>query len=138
MDIFGKHRADDAALAARYKHLLAVAKTLARERDLKKVLTLTMDTIVELTGAERAFVWLGGPEEGRVPVARNIDKESIRRATDKVSRSILRRAMESRETVLTDNATEEFESRSIADMKLRSVLCAPLIASGSAISPLRR
>ena len=65
MALFGKSRADDAALAARYKHLLHVAKTLASERDLKKVLTVTMDTIVELTGAERGFVWLGGAEDGR-------------------------------------------------------------------------
>jgi len=127
MALFGRSKADDAALAARYKHLLAVAKTLARERDLKKVLTLTMDTIVELTGAERAFVWLGGIEEGRVPVARNIDRESVRGATHKVSRSILKEAMDTRATVLTSNASDDFESRSIRDLKLRSVLCAPLI-----------
>jgi transcriptional regulator with GAF, ATPase, and Fis domain len=127
MSIFGKSRADDAALAARYKRLLMVAKSLADERDLKKVLTLIIDAIVELTGAERAFVWLGNADEGKVQVARNIDKESIRRAAEKVSRSILRTAIESGETVLTDNAPDDFESRSIQDLKLRSVLCAPLV-----------
>ena len=34
MSLFGKSKADDAALAARYKRLLMVAKSLADERDL--------------------------------------------------------------------------------------------------------
>jgi GAF domain-containing protein len=104
MALFGKARGEDAALAARYKHLLNVAKALASERDLKKVLTLAMDTIVQLTGAERAFVWLGSVDDGAVAVARNLDKEHVRNPGGKVSRSILARAFETGETVRTDNA----------------------------------
>ncbi|MFQ5878533.1 MAG: hypothetical protein ACE5JH_12775, partial [Acidobacteriota bacterium] len=92
MALFGGSRTDDAALAARYKHLLTVAKALASQRDLRRVLAVVMDTIVELTGAERAFVWLGGAEDGRVEVARNFEKENVRRPASKVSRSILRQA----------------------------------------------
>ncbi|MGQ0614255.1 MAG: sigma-54 interaction domain-containing protein [Planctomycetaceae bacterium] len=130
MAIFGRFRADDAALAARYKHLLAVAKTLASEQDLRKVLAMVLDTIVDLTKAERAFVWLGGAEDGSVAVARNIDREDIRKPALKLSRSILRRAMETGETIRTDNASEDKEflgSASIGEMKLRSVLCTPLV-----------
>ena len=79
MTLFGKSKADDAALAARYKHLLNVAKALTSERDLKKVLTSTMDSIVELTGAERGFVWLGDSDAGAVAVARNVDKEHVKK-----------------------------------------------------------
>ena len=129
MSLFGKSKADDAALAARYKRMLAVAKSLASERDLKKVLTVAVDAIVEFTSAERAFVWLGSPEEGSVAVARNLDKEHVRKPAGKVSRSILARTMESGETVLSDNASEDMDflgSASIGEMKLRSVLCTPL------------
>ena len=139
MPLFGGSKADDAALAARYKRLLAVAKTLASERDLRKVLTLTMDAIVELTGAERAFVWLGASDEGNVAVARNLDKEYVRKPAGKVSRSILARTMESGETVLTDNASEDesfMDSQSIPELKLRSVLCAPLILHDETIGAL--
>jgi len=135
--LFGKSGAEDAALAARYKHLLNVAKTLSSERDLKKVLTATMDTIVELTGAERGFVWLGGSEDGSVAVARNLDKEHVRKPAGKLSRSIIGRAMESGETLLTDNATEDFMgSASIGALKLRSVLCTPLILRGATIGAI--
>ncbi len=138
MALFGR-RADDAALAARYKHVLAVAKSLASERNLKKVLTAVMDTIIELTGAERGFIWLGGPEDGRAAVARNLDKESVRKPAGKISRSVLARAMEGAETVVTDNASEDEEfltSRSIGEMKLRSILCTPLCLHGETIGAL--
>ena len=127
MALFGKSGADDAALAARYKRLLVVAKTLASERDLKKVLTLTMDAIVELTGAERGFVWLGDAEDGAVSVARNLDREFIKKAKEKLSTTILKTVIESRETFLTPKATKDMEAQSIRDMNLRSVLCAPLL-----------
>jgi len=138
MALFGR-RADDAALAARYKHVLGVAKSLASERDLKKVLTAVMDTIIELTGAERGFVWLGGAEDGHVAVARNLDRESVRKPAGKISRSILGRAIESGETVITDNASEDedfLSSRSIGELKLRSVLCTPLRLRGKTVGAL--
>jgi transcriptional regulator with GAF, ATPase, and Fis domain len=137
--LFGKSKADDAALAARYKRMLAVAKSLASERDLKKVLTVAVDAIVDFTSAERAFVWLGTPEEGSVAVARNLDKEHVRKPAGKVSRSILGRTMESGETVLSDNASEDSDflgSASIGEMKLRSVLCTPLSLHGETIGAI--
>ena len=139
MALFGKSRADDSALAARYKRMLAVAKSLASERDLKKVLTVAVDAIVEFTNAERAFVWLGGHDSGSVAVARNLDKEHVRKPAGKLSRSILQRAMESGEVVLTDNASEDDDflgSASIGEMKLRSVICTPLELHGETIGAL--
>ncbi|MEM8885255.1 MAG: sigma 54-interacting transcriptional regulator [Planctomycetota bacterium] len=139
MALFGKSRADDAALAARYKRMLTLAKSLASERDLKKVLTVAVDAIVEFTNAERAFVWLGDVESGSVAVARNLDKEYVRKPAGKLSRSILGRVMESSETVLTDNASEDSEflgSQSIGEMKLRSVICTPLSVHGNTIGAI--
>ena len=139
MGPFGKRKSDDAALAARYKRMLVVAKSLASERDLKKVLTAAMDAIVEFTNAERAFVWLGDAETGTVPVARNLDQEHVKKPAGKLSRSILNRAIESRETVLTDNASEDSDflgSASIGEMKLRSVICTPLVLHGDVIGAL--
>ena len=139
MSLFGKSRGDDAALASRYKRLLKVAKTLGSERDLKKVLTVVMDEIVEMTGAERGFVWLGGSEEGSVAVARNLDKEHVRKPAGKLSRSILARTMKSSDVVVTDNASEDSDflgSASIGEMKLRSVLCAPLVLHSKTIGAI--
>jgi len=139
MALFGKSKADDAALAARYKRMLSVAKSLASERDLKKVLTVAVDAIVEFTSAERAFVWLGDSEGGSVAVARNLDKEYVRKPAGKVSRSILARAMRSGETVVSDNASEDSDflgSASIGEMKLRSVLCTPLVLHAEIIGAI--
>ncbi|MCZ6574450.1 MAG: sigma 54-interacting transcriptional regulator [Planctomycetota bacterium] len=139
MALFGGSRTGDAALAARYKHLLTVAKALTSERDFKRVLAVVMDTIVELTGAERAFVWLGGAEEGRVEVARNFEKENVRKPASKISRSILKQAIDKGEPILTDNASADatfMDSVSIPEMKLRSVLCAPLVLHGKTLGAI--
>ncbi len=139
MAIFGKSRGDDAALAARYKRLLKVAKALGSERDLKKVLTVVMDEIVEMTSAERGIVWLGGADDGTVAVARNLDREHVRKPGGKLSRSILERAMRSGETLVTDNASADSDflgSASIGELKLRSVLCAPLVLHGDTIGAI--
>ena len=139
MAAFGRSRSDDAALAARYKRLLAVGKALASERDLKKVLTVALDTIVELSNAERGFVWLGDAEDGRVEVARNLDQESVRKPSGKLSRAILRRTIEGGKTVQTDNASEDaafLGSASIGEMKLRSVLCTPLVLHGETLGAI--
>jgi transcriptional regulator with GAF, ATPase, and Fis domain len=136
--LFGsKAGAADAALASRYKHLLNVAKSLTSERDLKQVLSATMDAIIELTHAERGFVWLGNAEEGTVAVARNVDREHVKRPDGKLSRSILARAMEAGETVRTDNAPADFQgSASIGELKLLSVLCTPLVLHGRTIGAI--
>jgi transcriptional regulator with GAF, ATPase, and Fis domain len=96
-----------------------------------------MDALVELTGAERGFVWLGGRDDGVVAMARNLDREYVKKPDGKLSRSILGRAMETGETLLTDNATEQFQgSASIGEMKLRSVLCTPLVLHGKTIGAI--
>ncbi len=139
MALFGKSKSDDAALASRYKHLLAVAKTLASERDLKKVLTLAIDTIVGLARAERAFLWLGAADDGSVAIARNLDQEYIKKPEGKLSRSILGRCIASGDIILTDNASEDANflgSASVGEMKLRSVLCAPLRLHGETIGAI--
>ncbi len=138
MALFGsKSSAEGAALASRYRHLLNVAKTLTSERDLKQVLAATMDAIVELTRAERGFVWLGSPEDGAVAVARNVDREHVKKPDGKLSRSILARAIESGETVRTDNAPEDFQgSASIGELRLLSVLCTPLVLHGKTIGAI--
>ncbi|MCK6459138.1 MAG: sigma 54-interacting transcriptional regulator [Planctomycetes bacterium] len=138
MALFGSRPgAADAALASRYKHLLNVAKSLTSERDLKQVLSATMDAIIELTHAERGFVWLGNADEGSVAVARNVDREHVKRPDGKLSRSILARAMESGDTVRTDNAPADFQgSASIGELKLLSVLCTPLVLHGRTIGAI--
>jgi transcriptional regulator with GAF, ATPase, and Fis domain len=110
--------------------LQKITRALNSELESRKLLRLIMDSVVELTGAERGFLILRNTKgEVRVEVARNLDQEDLKRAGMKFSRSIAERVLESGEAVLTDSASEDRSlspSQSIASLKLLSVLCVPL------------
>ncbi len=96
-----------------------------------QVLRSVMDTIIELTGAERAFLMLYNEESGEleVEVARNINRETIAESSFEISRSIVRSVAESGAPVVTTNAQADprFSSQeSIISYNLRSILCVPL------------
>ena len=65
----------------------------------------------------------GHGEQTVVEVARNIDKEAVKRAESKISSNIIRQVMEGGTAVLTDSAMEDKELSSytsVANLKLRS------------------
>jgi two-component system response regulator HydG len=75
--------------------------------------------------------------EFHATAARNFRSEALSRAEEAVSRSIARSVMESGKAVLIGDAsiTEPYSSQpSIQQMSLRSVLCAPLVASEAAFA----
>lgn len=112
------------------RRLLQLNETFNTELNLRKLLEKVMDTVIEVSGAERGFLILTEGEAGwKVKVSRNIDRESIRDARDKISSSLVTEVMRSGGSVLlTDAAQDERYSgrESILSMKLRSVLVVPL------------
>lgn len=110
--------------------LADTARLINSTLNLDDVLRLVMDTIIQLTGAERAFLMLRDQEGNMVThIARNWEQETINEAEFAVSRTIIQRVIESGEPVLTTNAREDprFGShQSIVMHNLRSILCVPL------------
>ncbi len=110
--------------------LQEVAKGINSELNLEKLLNLIMDCVLELTGAERGFLVLfQDSEKVSVEVARNIDKESLKRPEFEFSRSIVRQVRESHEPVVSSDAQGDprfAEHMSVLNLQLRSVLCMPL------------
>ncbi len=112
---------------------LQLAKALNEERDLSRLLTQIVDAAIQLTGAERGFLMLGEGGEHTVEVARNFAQEEVLAPEDKVSRTIARRVFETGVAELTTNAQEDDRFRglqSVADLRLRSVLCLPIRIQG--------
>lgn len=124
-------------------HLQAFVRTSAlitSSLELDEVLETVMDTIVELTGAERAYLMLY--QEGKEPeirAARNWDRETINDKDVHFSRSILRAAIDQGQPIITDNAQADvrfgnFES--VVAQQLRSILCIPLKMRGQLVGVL--
>jgi len=115
----------------RLRKLVAWIRRLTNEHDIKRLLALMLDSVVELTGAERGFLLLleGPKAEGRVRVARNFDLDALRKPTYKVARGIAREVARDGRPVVSTNADEDPRIRSHGDtgaLNLRSVACVPI------------
>jgi transcriptional regulator with GAF, ATPase, and Fis domain len=113
---------------------LAIARALNEEHDLSRLLTQIVDAAIQLCAAERGFLILGRGDEHTVEVARNFAQEEVLSPEHKVSRTIARRVFDTGVAELTTNAQEDDRFRdlqSVADLRLRSVLCIPIRIAGS-------
>lgn len=111
--------------------LLDTIAAVTANIDLDSVLRDIVDRSLEVTKAERAILLLGAdPDELTVRVAQDKDGQSLS-GDLQWSRSLVRRCLEERVAVrsVVQSDQEALEiGRSVYDLKLRAVMCAPMIA----------
>ncbi|MHC4817219.1 MAG: FHA domain-containing protein, partial [Planctomycetota bacterium] len=92
----------------RLRKLVSWIRRLTNERDLSRLLSLMLDSVVELTGAERGFLFIldKGGKDGRIRVARNFDLEALRKPTFKVARGVAEEVAGGGQPVVSTNADE--------------------------------
>ncbi len=115
--------------------LYNVSQIVNSTLDLSEVLNLTMDLIIQVTGAERGFLMLIDEEAGGLAfrVARNMDRETIAGSSFDISRSIVDKVAQEGRPILTTNAQSDprFSAQaSVVSYSLRSILCVPLRVKG--------
>ncbi|HLC04499.1 MAG TPA: adenylate/guanylate cyclase domain-containing protein [Anaerolineales bacterium] len=114
--------------------LADVGQVVNSSLNLTTVLNEVIDTIIRLTGAERAFLMLRNErEEMDIVVARNWEKESLASGEYEISRRIVAQVIADGEAVLTTNAQADprftgFDS--VIAYNLRSIVCVPLKVKG--------
>jgi len=123
---------------ARLAALFKVCRALGSSLELSEVLSETMDSVIQLTGAERGCLVLVNQETNELAfrAARNFQQENLNKNEMEVSRSIIQDVIRSGEGVLTTNAQvdDRFSTHdSITRFALRSVLCLPLRTRGEVI-----
>jgi putative nucleotidyltransferase with HDIG domain len=120
--------------------LADIGGTINSSLDSNEILEIVIDTIIQLTGAERCFLMLRDEEsEFKIKIGRNWKQETLTPEEKAFSSTIVNRVVESGKGILTTNAQEDprFENQaSIIDFKLRSVLCVPLEAKGEIIGTI--
>jgi K+-sensing histidine kinase KdpD len=121
----------------RLEALYNVSKLLGSSLDLQTVLNQVMDSIIELTNAERGFLLLRD-DDGQVDVkaARNLDQQTLSSDKFRYSRTIVNQVMDTGESVVTTNASEDprySESESVITKGLRSIMATPLRVRGRVI-----
>ncbi len=108
--------------------LQKISNTINTVLDSQKLLDLIMDMVVKELRAERGFLVINeGKESFTVKCARNIAQEEIAQSESSLSKSIVKKVIKTGEAVLTSDAQADarFQSESIMDLRLRSILCVP-------------
>ena len=113
----------------RLKRLLVLTHAVASERDEDALLRRILDSAIELTGAERGYLFLVTLHGVDFRAARDAQGRDVERTQELISTSISREAIDSGRPVMTEDAGGDARfagGRSVAFLKLRSVLCVPL------------
>jgi serine phosphatase RsbU (regulator of sigma subunit)/pSer/pThr/pTyr-binding forkhead associated (FHA) protein len=130
-----------ASAEAKLNALIEITRSLSRAISLDEVLPQLLDSLFRIfVQADRGFVGLLDDRGVLVPRWTKLRRDN-RDETIRVSRTIARQVMETKEAILSADAATDarFEmSQSIADFRIRSVMCAPLLdRDGAAIGILQ-
>jgi signal transduction histidine kinase len=110
--------------------LYEIIRVLNSSLDLTETLSLVMDSLIHLTGAERGCLMLLD-EEGNLEIraAQHFDQDSVDASDLELSHTVVRDAVETGEPVLTTNAQLDprfAAQESVIGYQLRSIVCVPL------------
>jgi len=110
--------------------LMSVGQVINSSLGLRRVLEEVMDSLISLMHAERGFLMLRESNgELAVQIARGIAHINLDEEAFKVSKTVVRKVVDSGAPVLTTNAQADprFDAQmSVAAYQLRSILCVPL------------
>jgi len=129
-----------AARSTELATLYEIIGVLNSSLDLNETLSLVMDSLIHLTGAERGCLMLLD-EEGNLEIqaAQHFDQERVDASDLELSQTVVRDAVEGGEPVLTTNAQLDprFSAQdSVIGYMLRSIVCVPLHVRGRVIGAL--
>ncbi|MGQ0613801.1 MAG: sigma 54-interacting transcriptional regulator [Planctomycetaceae bacterium] len=114
----------------RLRRLVSWIRRLTSEREPDAILRLMLDSVIELTGAERGFLLLAEGEP-RIHLERGFPAEELRKPTFLVARAIAEKVAAQGAPVLSMDAAHDPRIQAFGDtgaLNLRSVACVPVRA----------
>ena len=102
--------------------------------DIELLLNQLMDDIIELGRADKGFLILMNGDLPVVRVARNIERKALDENQVAFSDSIVQKVLKSKRSIIVSDALHDREfsgSTSIINLRLCSVMCAPLLSRGT-------
>ncbi len=119
------------AAAASLARLVDVTLAMAQEREVDRLVNFALDAAVEGAHAERGVLVLAG-EGGnhRVAATRFVDATAAEHGVLGLSSSLVRRAIEAGEVVVSDNVRVDPRLASVESVaaEVTSILCVPIVA----------
>jgi len=118
---------------AMLRRLTAFSERLLGLYDVDRILEGLMDEAIEVTRADKGFLILMESGDPRVKVARNVARENIEDAVEKLSDSIIAKVVKDQKPLIVADAVDapEFKaSESVVNLRVHSVMCVPLMHKG--------
>jgi len=115
------------------RRLTAFSERLLGLYDVERILEGLMDEAIEVTRADKGFLILMENGDPRVKVARNVARENIEDAVEKLSDSIIAKVVKDQKPLIVADAVDapEFKaSESVVNLRVHSVMCVPLMHKG--------
>jgi signal transduction histidine kinase len=113
--------------------LLEIGKQLSANRSLEPLLRYAMGVAIDLVGAETGYlVWLRDDGTLKFKVRLDQNGKDIECPEEQISHTIFQKVIDKREPLVIQDAIVDpdyQDSDSIAALKLRSVMCVPLISN---------
>jgi diguanylate cyclase (GGDEF)-like protein len=110
--------------------VLDVIKKINTELNLRKLITMILDTAIEFCNAERGtIVIFEGDNKFKVELSRDRAKNELKRIDMGVSRTVLKLVRDTGKRVIAEDAQQDPTLRiidSVQDQSLLSILCVPL------------
>ncbi|HEY9721324.1 MAG TPA: diguanylate cyclase, partial [Oscillatoriaceae cyanobacterium] len=113
-----------------------LSRSISRTLELDRVLDLITDMTLEVTGAERAFLFLLENGEPAFGAARDREGPLPPRTALEISRSTVRQVIDTQQGVYVFDAERDDTRISMANLKLGSVLAVPLMGQSGIIGVL--
>lgn len=122
------------------ERILDVSRKMAETRNLEPLLEYAMLEAIHLVGAERGYLVLLNPDGGLdFRVKRDRDGNDLAHPEDQISTSIFNQVIESHAPLVLNDALTDpnfSTAQSVMTLQLRSVMCVPLLARGTAIGAI--
>ncbi|MGA8891559.1 MAG: sigma 54-interacting transcriptional regulator [Anaeromyxobacteraceae bacterium] len=118
---------------AREDPLVRFSRRLLEAGSLDTLLDALLDALLEVTRAEKGFVIEIADGDPVVRAARNVTPGNVEDAVSRVSDSIVQKVLQTRRPLVVADALHDAEwsgSASVVNLRLQSVMCAPLTARG--------
>ena len=116
------------------EYILDVSRRMAETQDLSTLMTDVLDEAILLVGAERGCIVLTQADGSLdISVQGGVDSPDLEDAEDQISHSIVYQVVESGQPLVLMDAGEHPDfstSDSVVILKLRSIMCVPLICRG--------
>jgi diguanylate cyclase (GGDEF)-like protein len=114
---------------ATLRPVLDVIKKINTELNLRKLITMILDTMIEFCNAERGTIVIFEGEKFKVELSRDRAKRELKRVDLGVSRSVLKLVRDTGKRVVAEDAQQDPSLKlvdSVHEQSLLSILCVPL------------